>query len=71
MTNIAFVNPEYFYLLLLIPTIGIWYFLQRKRIQSDVLFSDTTGIESVKTLKNNLIHLIQTLDKNHKYLLMH
>ena len=57
MTNIAFVNPEYFYLLFLISGIGTWYFLQRKRIQSDILFSDTAGIESVKTLKNNLIHL--------------
>ena len=57
MTNIAFVNPEYFYLLLLVPAIGIWYFLQRKKIQSNILFSDTSGIESVKTLKNRLIHL--------------
>jgi Ca-activated chloride channel family protein len=57
MTNIAFENPEYFYLLLLVPAIGIWYFLQRKKIQSNILFSDTSGIESVKTLKNRLIHL--------------
>ena len=57
MTNIAFVNPEYFYLLLLVLAIGIWYFLQRKKIQSNILFSDTSGIESVKTLKNRLIHL--------------
>ncbi len=57
MTNIAFVNPEYFYLLLLIPIIGIWYFLQRKKIQSDILFSDTSGIKDGNTLKNKLIHL--------------
>ena len=57
MTNIAFVNPEYFYLFLLILVIGIWYFLQRKKIQSNILFSDTSGIGSGKTLKNQLIHL--------------
>ena len=57
MANIAFVNPEYFYLLLLVLAIGIWYFLQRKKIQSNILFSDTSGIESVKTLRNRLIHL--------------
>lgn len=57
MTNIAFVNPEYFYLLLLVPAIGTWYFLQRKSIQSDILFSDTSGIRNKKTIKNHLIHL--------------
>tara|TARA_B100000902_G_scaffold175658_1_gene169446 strand:+ start:68130 stop:69128 length:999 start_codon:yes stop_codon:yes gene_type:complete len=57
MTDISFVNPEYFWLLLLIPIIGFWYFLQRKKIQSRVLFSDTSNISSNKTIKNHLIHL--------------
>ena len=57
MTDISFVNPEYFWLLLLIPIIIVWYFLQRKKIQSRILFSDTSNISSNKTIKNHLIHL--------------
>ena len=57
MINIAFLNPEYFWLLLLIPAIGIWYFIKRKNIQSNILFSETSGIKHNKTIKNHLIHL--------------
>ncbi len=57
MANITFVNPEYFYLLLLVPLFIIWYFFKKQTIQSDLLFSDTTGFEQEKTLKNRLIHL--------------
>ena len=57
MTDIAFVNPEYFWFLLLIPAIGIWYFLQRKNIQSKLLFSEVSEEARNKTIKNNLIHL--------------
>ena len=57
MANIAFVNPEYFYLLLLVPLFIIWYFFKKQTIQSDLLFSDTSDFEQEKTLKNRLIHL--------------
>jgi len=57
MANITFVNPEYFYLLLLVPLFIIWYFFKRKTIQSNLLFSDTSDFEQEKTLKNRLIHL--------------
>jgi len=57
MANIAFVNPEYFYLLLLVPFFIIWYFFKKQTIQADLLFSDTSDLEQEKTLKNRLIHL--------------
>ena len=57
MIDIAFVNTEYFWLLLLIPAISIWYFLERKNIQSKLLFSETREIANNKTIKNHLIHL--------------
>ena len=57
MTEITFLNPEYFWFLLLIPTIGIWYFLQRKNIPAELLFSEISEIASKKTIKNYLIHL--------------
>jgi len=57
MANIAFVNPEYFYLLLLVPLFIIWYFFKKQTIQSDLLFSDTSDFEQEKTLKTRLIHL--------------
>ena len=57
MIDIAFVNTEYFLLLLLIPAISIWYFLERKNIQSKLLFSETREIANNKTIKNHLIHL--------------
>ena len=57
MANIAFVNPEYFYLLLLVPLFIIWYFFKKQTIQSDLLFSDTSDLKQEKTLKNRLIHL--------------
>ena len=57
MANIAFVNPEYFYLLLLIPLFIIWHFFKKQTIQSDLLFPDTRDFEQEKTLKNRLIYL--------------
>jgi len=57
MANIAFVNPEYFYFLLLIPLFIIWYFFKKQTIQSDILFPDTRDFEQEKTLKNRLIYL--------------
>jgi len=57
MSDIIFMNPEYFWLLLFIPVIGIWYFIQRKEIQSRILFSDTKDIGRNKTIKNHLIYL--------------
>lgn len=57
MNNISFANPEYFYLLLLIPPICIWYILQRNKLQAPILFSEITPDKYQKTYKNYLLIL--------------
>ena len=57
MTNITFLDPEFLYLLLLIPFFCVWYFFRKDKINTNILFSDTSKLGSNKTIKNRLIHI--------------
>ena len=57
MDNYTFVNNEFFYLLIIPILILIWYALKYKSYSSNILFSETTSISNIVTLKQRLRHL--------------
>ena len=59
MNNYLFINPEYFYLLIIPIVYSIWYFFKRKNINSEILFSNLGSLNKTKTLKNRLRDLPQ------------
>ena len=59
MNNYLFINPEYFYLLIIPVVYSIWYFFKRKKINSEILFSNLGSLNKTKTLKNRLRDLPQ------------
>ena len=59
MNNYLFINPEYFYLLIIPFVYSIWYFFKRRNINSEILFSNLGSLNKTKTLKNRLRDLPQ------------
>ena len=59
MNNYLFINPEYFYLLIVPVVYSIWYFFKRRNINSEILFSNLGSLNKTKTLKNRLRDLPQ------------
>ena len=59
MNNYLFINPEYFYLLIIPVVYSIWYFYKRRNINSEILFSNLGSLNKTKTLKNRLRDLPQ------------
>jgi len=60
--RITFANPEFLYLLAIVPVFIIWYIFKRKKINASLRFSATIGfMEAGKTLKFYLRHLPQVL----------
>ena len=55
MNNYTFQNPEYLYLLVLVPVIILYYFLRKKKTDLNILFSNVSAIKS-RTYKNYLVH---------------
>ena len=49
LNNFEFVNPELFWLLLLLPVVGLWYFLKRNKQTPSLRIS---SIQGFKTSKN-------------------
>ena len=54
LNNFEFVNPELFWLLLLLPVVGLWYFLKRNKQIPSLSIS---SIQGFKTSKNWLAKL--------------
>ena len=59
MNNYLFINPEYFYLLIIPVVYSIWYFFKRRNINSEILFSNLGSLNKTTTLKNRLRDLPQ------------
>jgi len=59
MNNYLFINPAYFYLLIIPVVYSIWYFFKRRNINSEILFSNLGSLNKTKTLKNRLRDLPQ------------
>ncbi|MGY8979260.1 MAG: vWA domain-containing protein [Flavobacteriales bacterium] len=46
-----FVNPEYFYLLIIPLVYSIWFFIKNKSVDAKIIFSDISAINKEKTTK--------------------
>ena len=57
MSNYTFINPEFFYLLILPLVILIWYAFKHKTTSSVIVFSATDSISKTPTLRQRLRHL--------------
>jgi Ca-activated chloride channel family protein len=58
MTDIIFANPEFLFLLLLIPGMAVWYYYRLHAKESDVRFSTLQPFAMVKySMKERLRHL--------------
>ncbi len=54
-----FADPEYLYLLLLIPLLAIWYWKQRGKRSGKIRFSDIGIVKKIgKTTKQHLRHVV-------------
>ena len=59
--NIAFVNPEFFILLLLLPAIGIWYYRKRNQHFSTLKMSSLKALEGTSSLRGKLRSMLPFL----------
>jgi Ca-activated chloride channel family protein len=51
MMSNNFVNPEYFYLLIIPLVYSIWFFIKNKSVDAKIIFSDISAINKEKTTK--------------------
>jgi Ca-activated chloride channel family protein len=62
LKGVTFANPEFLFLLLLIPLLAGWYYYRRKRYSATVSFSGTAAFEKKKSrLRVILYHLLFAL----------
>lgn len=55
--NIDFINPQFFYLLLLIPVLVLWYWFKHKQNYAQLNYSGLNRLHGVpKTIRQRLIH---------------
>lgn len=59
--NIVFANPEFFWLLLLLPIMLLWYWYWNKKSQANVTFSTTIAFKKTKSWNDALYHLLFVL----------
>ena len=59
--NIIFANPEFFWLLLLLPIMLLWYWFWNKKSQANVTFSTTIAFKKTKSWSDALYHLLFVL----------
>lgn len=62
LKNLEFANPEYFYLLLVIPLMGVWYWYKNRRSKAEIQLSTTlpfaqTGISIKQIMYHSLFGL--------------
>lgn len=54
--NLIFEDPEFFWLLLLLPIAGVWYFMKRKRLVAEVRISSVKGFKAQRSILPTLRH---------------
>lgn len=50
MTNITFLNPEFFWLFTLLPFLGVWYFFKHKEEKPSLQISSLKGFQQTKSI---------------------
>lgn len=58
MTNVTFVNPEFFWLFLLLPLAGIWYFFKKNEEKPVLKMSSLKGFKATASLLPKLKPLL-------------
>ncbi len=62
LKNIEFANPEYLYLLLVLPLMVVWYWFNRTKSTADLQFSETDFFETHrKSIRNYLFYSLPVL----------
>ena len=63
MSNFTFYNPDYLYLLILVPLLWVWYFFRHKKQHTHIQVSSFNGIsiKSWKSLGRHFLFLMRTL----------
>ncbi len=59
--NITFVNPEAFFLLLLLPAAGVWYFLNHRKRYPDLRMPSIAAVQGISSLRGRLRVLLPIL----------
>lgn len=54
--NFTFENPEFFWLLILLPLAGVWYFIKRNKQQAELRMSTVQGFKAEKSMLPVLRH---------------
>ena len=52
--NVEFVNPQFFWLLLLLPIAGLWYFFKRKQQTASIKISSIRGFKGTRSILTKL-----------------
>lgn len=52
--NVEFVNPQFFWLLLLLPIAGLWYFFKRKQQTASIKISSIRGFKGTRSMLTKL-----------------
>ena len=61
LKNITFANPQFFWLLLVLPLMVAWYWYWNKKSQANVTFSTTIAFKKTKSWSDALYHLLFVL----------
>ncbi len=61
LENITFLNPEAFILLLLVPIIGVWYFMRRRQRFVNFKFSSLRALDGVHSWRGRLRGMLPIL----------
>ena len=57
--KLEFLNPEYFILLVVIPFVIIWYYLNRNKLNNSIKFSDSSAFENSGNFYSNFKLLLK------------
>jgi len=52
--NVEFINPQFFWLLLLLPIAGLWYFFKRKQQTASIKISSIRGFKGTRSMLTKL-----------------
>ena len=61
MREITFVNPQFFWLFLLLPLLVVWQWFWRKKETPSVLFSSLQGIQGIQTWRTQFRFILFVL----------
>lgn len=61
LNNVTFENPEYFWLLVLLPVVAAWYFWKRNKQQAELRISSVKGFKAKRSMLPTFRHSLIVL----------